>query len=65
MARNTGGYIGVESARLPLENRQVVCVADDAVLRFDALQRRVAGGAIVSEKSVRLRQFPRSDRTLR
>ena len=45
----------VKGARLALKNRFVVRVADDAVLRLDALHWRVARGAVVFEKGVPFR----------
>ncbi len=39
--------IGVKRSRLPLQNRLVVGVADDALSGFDASNRRMAGGAVV------------------
>ena len=65
MARVAGSDVGVKRARLALENGEVIRVTDDAALRLDPLHRRVTGGAVVSEESVRLRQLPGTDRVSR
>ncbi len=49
----------VKRSRLPLQNRLVVGVADDALRRFDATDRRMASGTIVFEVSVSRRQSTR------
>ena len=55
MTGGAGGDVRMEGTRLALKEALVVSVADDAVLRFNAFQRRMAGGAVVSEKRMRLR----------
>ena len=55
---------GVKCGRLSLQQPFVICVANDAVLRLDALGWRVTGGAFVFKKGVRLREFSRNDRAL-
>ena len=55
VASGARGDFGVEGARLALQNRLVVGVADDAVLRLDSLVRGMARGAVTFEKGVRLR----------
>ena len=57
MAGSAGTDVGVKGARLALEDGCVVGVADDAVLCLDTLHWRVARGAVVFEKGVRLRQL--------
>ena len=64
MAVSARGDVGVKGARLALEDGLVVRVADDAVLCLDALHRRMTCGAVVCEKSVRLRQLAGEDRVL-
>ena len=53
MTHGALGDVRVKCSGLPLENGFVVRMADDAIFRLDALQRRVAGGAIVFKKGVR------------
>jgi hypothetical protein len=54
MAGRTFTDVGVESARLALQDGQIVGVANDAVLSLDALHRRVASGTFIFEKSMTL-----------
>ena len=49
MAGGTFTDVGVESAGLPLQGCQIVGVTNDAVLRFDAVHRRVACGAMPAQ----------------
>ena len=64
MTGGAGGDVGVKGGGLALEERCVVGVADDAVFRLHAFHRRMAGGAVVFEKRVRLRQLAGTDRAL-
>ena len=57
MAGSTLADVSVKGARLALQEGLVVGVADDAVLCLDALVCGVAGGAVVGEEGVWLRQF--------
>ena len=56
MAGGARGDVGVKGAGLALEDGLVVGVADDAVLRFNALVRRVTRGAVVGEERMGRRQ---------
>ena len=56
MAGSALGDVGVKGARLALEDGLVVGVANDAVLRFNALVRRVAGGTVIGEERMGRRQ---------
>ncbi len=64
MAGSARVDVGVKGGRLALKDGFVVGVADDAVLRFDAFHRCVAGGAVVFQKRVRLRQLAGNDHVL-
>ena len=64
MAHGTRADVAVKGARLALQKGFVVRVAEGAVLRLDAFHRRVARGAVVFEKGMRLREIPRTGRAL-
>ena len=64
MAGSALGDVGVKGARLALEDSLVVGVADDAVLCFDTLHRRVARGAVMFQKRVGLGERTGAGHTL-
>ena len=61
MTRGARRDVSVKGSRLALKDGFVAGMANDAVLRFDAFQRRVAGSAVIFEKSVPLRQVAGND----
>src|SRR6266496_892207 len=54
VARDAGADLLVKRGRLTLQQRLIVSVAHNAVLRLDAFAGRVAGRAVILEKGVRL-----------
>ena len=52
MTGNTLPNIPMEGARLPLEDGDIIRMADDAVFCFNAINGRVAGGAVIFEKGM-------------
>ena len=64
MTGNTLSDIPMKGARLPLEDGDIIRMADDAVFCFNALHGRVAGCAVICEESMWLRQGSWQDRVL-
>ena len=57
MTGGTRADLRMKGGRLTLEERFVVGMADDAVFCLNSFDRRVAGGAIILQRRVGLRQF--------
>src|SRR6266545_6632105 len=64
VARDAGADLLVKRGRLTLQQRLIVSVAHNAVLRLDSFDRCMTRGAVVSEKGVRLREFTGTNRKL-
>ncbi len=64
MARRAGLNVRVKRGRLPLEQRSIVRVTDDAFASFDSGDGRVTRGAIVLQRCVRLRKITGIDHVL-
>src|SRR6266568_5439729 len=64
MAGRAALDVRVKRGRLPLEQRSIVRVTDDAFASFDSGDWRVTRGAIVLQRCVRLREIAGTDHVL-